>query len=220
MIRRIHCIGNSHAQVFSGQKTMIPEWPTLHNLDQYPFFKTYRLGPTIAYNFYEHHFPKVLEILETIQIDKETEAVLLCSSEVDCRWHLPRQIQLQNDKKDHQIVAECVERYFRSFIHLKDLGYKVFAFGTHPTTTSGHCDTGDVVFGNVEYRNRICRLFNTFLWSNCQIHGINFISIYEQLVDENNITKMEYLMDYCHLKSEKCMPLILNAFAKLGYILR
>ena len=44
----IHCIGDSHSAVFSGEETMQPEWPELAS-NKLPFFKSYRLGPATAY---------------------------------------------------------------------------------------------------------------------------------------------------------------------------
>ena len=44
----IHCIGDSHSAVFSGEETMQPEWPILAS-NKLPNFNSYRIGPATAY---------------------------------------------------------------------------------------------------------------------------------------------------------------------------
>lgn len=200
----IHCIGNSHVWLFNGESDEnFP--PTKQILSG---FRTHHLGPIIAYNFMDHHLPKVLEILKNIP---KTDSVMLIVGEVDCRWHLPFQAHQQN-KSNEEIVKECLDRFFPALLMIKNLGYKVYGWGTHPTTTHDHMDPpGDgvtgPVFGNVENRNQICLLWNTYLKELCEKNDMEYISIYHHLVDENNITKMEYFRDYCHL-SNKCLDLI------------
>ena len=45
----IHCIGDSHSSVFSGEEKMQDVWPERSN-DTIDFFRSYRIGPATAYN--------------------------------------------------------------------------------------------------------------------------------------------------------------------------
>lgn len=127
----IHCIGNSHVQVFSGADPMV-YWPdTAQNL--VPGFRTYNIGPIIAYNFTTKHLPKVRQVIEKEKIGKigSTDSIMLVVGEVDCRWHLPYQASLQ--KRDAlDVVQETVGRYFESFLLLRETGYNVIAWALTP----------------------------------------------------------------------------------------
>lgn len=204
----IHCIGNSHVWIFNGEDdSHFP--PTRQVL---PYFKTYHIGPVIAYNFVEHHLPRVVQELRAHGVAPGSK-VMLCVGEVDCRWHLPYQCQ-QQGRSAKDIVKPCLDRYFRSFLLLKEQGYEMYAWAAHPSTDHGHMDppgtdTVGPVFGLQQLRNNITVQWNSYLEQLCLKHGVKFVSIYRHLVDGKNVTKMEYLRDYCHL-SHKCVPFILK----------
>jgi hypothetical protein len=52
----------------------------------------------------------------------------------------------------------------------------------------------------------------------CDEADISFISIYDKLVDENNMTRTEYFKDYCHLIYDKCFPMFLSELQGMGYL--
>jgi hypothetical protein len=189
----IHCIGNSHVRAFSASN-----------------IAAHHIGPVIAYNFLEHHFFKIKGHLRLIS---NNDYVSLIAGEVDCRYHLPLQADTQG-KTDIEVTTDCVDRFFRCFKILKDENYNLIAFATHPTTTEPHDmsdPTNKPIYSSCIRRNNICILWNRRLKELCDNEDIPFISIYEKLVDENNITKMEYFEDYCHLDGEKVKPLIEEA---------
>jgi hypothetical protein len=198
---KFFCIGNSHVNIFRGIDQV---WGN----DTIDLFTTKHLGATIAYNFYEHHYPQVLDYLSSTNINMQTDYVMLIVGEVDCRWHLPKQAEIQNINIEH-LVEECINRYFRCYLDLINRGYKVIVWGGHPSTTSGHCDNADSpVYGNCEYRNTITLYWNNYLKQLSEKNNIPFLSIIKYLIDDNNLTKMEYFMDYCHLKSSMVMPFV------------
>lgn len=202
----IYCIGNSHVWIFTGDTT---SFPPIENNKLTPF-KTEYIGPTIAYNFFDHHLPKVMKILVD-KVDKEKDTVMLVVGEVDCRWHLPFQANLQKRKLE-DLVLECVNRFFKSILFIQQQGYKVCTWGPHPTTTREHTNDGETfIYGDVQTRNNACLLWNKYLRGLCEKHNIKFHSIYSKLVDGNNVTKMEYLRDYCHL-SDEAIPFIIEEF--------
>ena len=197
---KIHFIGNSHVSLFSGSYDLFQK-------DQIDIFKTYHLGPTIAYNFYEHHFFKVLEIIKNSDINKEEDYICLVVGEVDCRWHLPLQANIQN-KNINDIVIECVNRFFRCHLELQRMGYKIISWGGHPSTTSGHCDNLNCpVFGECLYRNKIGNIFKNYLKEISDSNNIKFVSIYDYLLNDDGTTNMSFFRenDYCHLNPNKCL---------------
>ena len=198
---KIFCIGNSHVNIFRGVDQI---WGD----DKIEIFTTMHLGPTIAYHFYEHHYPRVLEYLSSTHFNMKDDYVMLIVGEVDCRWHIPKQADIQNRKME-SVIEECVDRYFRCYVDLINRGYKVIVWAGHPSTTDGHCDNLDCpIYGNCEYRNMISLHWNYYLKKISEEHNIPFLSIIHYLIDDNNITKMEYFMDYCHLKSSMVLPFV------------
>lgn len=109
----IHCIGNSHAHYFTQSHPGSVECNKENQL-----FNSYSIGPIIAYNFYEHHLPKVYKVLEKINY-KQDDYILLIVGEVDCRWHLPKMIEI-NNLDINEAINECVDRYFKTIIELKN----------------------------------------------------------------------------------------------------
>jgi len=178
------------------------------NFDSF-YFKSHHIGPVISYNFLENHMKSVNDILPSI--NKNDDYLTLVVGEVDCRLHIPLQADKQN-RTDDIIVEECVGRLFRCYDILIECGYNVFCLGTHPTTTECHDMSSDdrPIYGDVVRRNNICVLWESYLKIESDKRGIKFISIYRYLVDKNNITKMEYFQDYCHLIGSEVYPFIVK----------
>jgi len=204
----IFVFGNSHAHVFTNTHPA-----TLGLGGQNDNFTSVSLGPTIAYNFYEHHYLTMLNWVNRLNINKEKDYIVLAIGEVDCRWHLPYQASIQN-KTNEEIVTECIDRYFRVYLDLKNKGYKIIGWGGHPSTISGHNnDPNNPVFGDCLTRNKISLYWNNLLEKKCLDNEITFISIINDLIDENGLTKMEYFDDYCHLNYN-------NIKDKLNYLFK
>lgn len=204
----IHLIGNSHVNTFSNDDKL--------NLSfENEYFKSHHIGPVIAYNFYEHHMGAVNEIIVNNNIN-EKDYISLIVGEVDCRLHLPLQADNQN-KTDDEIVDECVIRLFRCYDELINRGHNVIVFSTHPTTIENHNMSAEdrPIYGDVVRRNNICLMWNKKLQTLCEIKNIKYVNFYDLLVDEHNITKMEYFLDYCHLNSCMSYPYILEKIKKV-----
>jgi len=205
---KIYCIGNSHVNIFRGIDTVFGD-------DNIDLFTTHHIGPTVAYNFYENHYPKVLEYLSCANIDKQNDYVMLIVGEVDCRWHLPKQAEVQN-KNIEELIEECIDRFFRCYLDLVNIGYKVIVWGVHTSTTDGHNDDLSCpVYGNCEYRNKISLYWNDYLQKMSENNNLKILSIIKYLLDDNNLTKMEYFLDYCHLKSSMVIPFVYNELDKI-----
>jgi hypothetical protein len=207
----IYVFGNSHANVFTNTR------PGNFGLGKkHSKFISYCLGPVIAYNFFEHHHNKILNVIEELKVSKE-DWIVLAVGEVDCRWHLPFQAHQQN-RNYAEIVDECVDRFFRSHMSLKEKGYNVIGWGGHPSTTSGHNnDNESPIFGDCLYRNTISKYWDKSLEKRCHENDIEYVSILNYFIDENNgLTKMEYYSDYCHLDHEKVETIISNAFERFN----
>lgn len=198
---KFYFIGNSHVNIFRGSHRLFDQ-------DLLELFRTEHLGPTIAYNFYEHHYPKVLEYLERTQIDKENDYICIVVGEVDCRWHLPKQSEVQN-RPINDLVEEAINRFFRCYLDLKERGYKVITWGGHPSTTSGHDDDlNKPVYGDCVTRNKISLYWNDYLKKISDENNVKFLSVMKYLIDDDGLTKMDFFLDYCHLNTWKILPFV------------
>lgn len=204
----IYVFGNSHANTFTGTSPGNTGVWSANNK-----FASYSLGPVIAYNFKDHHYSKVLKILEEIEI-KKNDYILFAVGEVDHRWHLPKRA-VDTSQTIEKVTVECVDRFFEVLIDLKRKNYNVIAWGSHPSTTGGHNENLErPVFGSCLTRNLIGKCWNNRLHDLCVQFEIDFVSIFDSLVDENYLTKMEYYIDYCHLDPDKVKDMLENKFEK------
>lgn len=214
----IYCIGDSHVSFFSGKDKIQPLWPKPSD-DVLPYFKTFRLGPILAHSLSKYGSTmKGRELLFVLldrgisvserEIPPESK-VLLCFGEIDCRAHLSKQAQRQK-REVSSVVSESVERYFSAILEVDNLGYDILVWNVIPSTKSIMRNTNNFpTLGTCAERNHISQLFNSYLETLCNFHDIKFISIFDDLVDKNGLTRMEYYKDQIHL-SQKAMPLVLS----------
>lgn len=206
----IHCIGDSHASFFSGQDKIYPLW-TDPSQDCLPMFRSYRLGPVLAYNLCKEGTTtqgreNLFTVLEQIKIHSK---VMLCFGEIDCRAHLLKQSVLQN-RSIEEVVHECVDRYFSVILEVADKQYDLLIWNVIPSSryeTVGNKDFP--LYGTCRERNQVSKLFNQYLAELCVKKRIKFISIFDKLIDQDGLTRMEFYRDRVHL-SQKAMPFVLE----------
>jgi hypothetical protein len=129
--------------------------------------------------------------------------IILVVGEVDCRFHLPKQADIQQ-RTDEDITKECIVRLMRCYDEIAAKGYRIIGFGTHPTTLKEqYLNEDGPIYGDWHRRNNICLIWNSELELQCKSRCIKYFSIYDLLVDSNNRTRTEYYVDYCHLDSVK-----------------
>jgi hypothetical protein len=204
----IHCFGNSHTSLFTGQNIIHSKAIYGgHDFDILPDFRTYPMGAIVCYNFTQNHFPKMMEYINSADVIGSDDYIMLMVGEVDCRWHIPFQAKEQGVSL-YVIIKECIDRYFESIEELNK-NRNVIIWGVHPSTNTGHNnDPSNPVFGDVITRNKIAEDFNIYLTMKCSKEGIPFVSIFKHLVNFDLTTKMEYFRDYCHL-DKSCLEFAL-----------
>jgi len=206
----IHCIGDSHSAVFSGEDVMQPIYPQTSN-NTSPYFKCYRIGAATAYQL-SNKEPILTQIIQ--RHVRDGDKVLFCFGEVDIRAHLKKQMGEQGISVK-EIVKECVDRYFDVLLMYKDRGIDVLAWGVIASWHESKIYTGGPSFGTNLERNELTKEFNSYLQELCLKNDIVFVSVFEDMTDDNNITIPEYLDDWegshIHL-SQTAFPLIIKAF--------
>jgi hypothetical protein len=213
----IHCIGDSHSAVFSGEEKMQPTW-TEPASNLLPYFKSYRIGPATAYQLSTKR-PIIEYLINSINLSSEDQ-LMFCFGEVDIRAHLIKQSNIQ-DRPVVDLVIECVGRYIDAIKYYKKYGSKIIIWGTIASWSDTKKYTGGPSFGSNRERNLVTFAFNTALQMECARENFEFISIFDKMIDDNMETIPEFLDDWegshMHL-SQRAMPTILETFSKKGLI--
>lgn len=206
----IHCIGNSHVNTFSNS-------PHLNLIFRNDFFCSHHIGPVTAYSFRKKHLIKVWDYI--YKSVSKTDYIIIIAGEVDCRLHLPQKAD-ELKIPDETMVINCMKEFFPCIKEIKEKGFKILSFGTHPTTTQKHnmSDINNPIYSSPERRNNICLIWNKELQKLSIENNIPFFSIYNHLVNNKNQTLMEYFIDYCHIKGSLVYKFIIDKLKMLNVI--
>jgi hypothetical protein len=211
----IHCIGDSHSAVFSGEETMQPEWPQIAS-NKLPYFNSYRLGPATAYQL-ENKKHLIDDIIN--KHVKENDSILFCFGEVDIRAHLMKQMSLQSRTLE-DIVKECVDRYFDVILSYKNKNINCIVWGPIASWHESKRYSGPS-FGTCVERNKITKEFNRYVEELCIKNDVHFVTIFYDMINENYETNTYYLDDWngshMHL-SQTSMSIILERFKEKNLI--
>lgn len=209
----IHCIGDSHASVFSNEEVMQPVWPMRSN-DKSKYFRSYRIGPATAYQL-ENKISTIMDIIKNVV--KKDDKILFCFGEVDIRAHLIKQ-SIEQQKDIERIVDECVNRYTNTILYFKNLGYNVMVWGPIASWCNSKPYGGPSYGTNLE-RNNVTRLFNENVKNFCDKNDIDFITVFYDMLLENGETNPDSLDDWdgahIHL-SQRMFPIIMEKFKKIN----
>lgn len=208
----IHCIGDSHSAVFSGEDRMQPCWPEpAANL--IPYFKSYRIGAATAYQIHNKQ-PLIEAVLHNANLKPE-DKIMFCFGEVDNRNHLIKQSRLQN-RSIEDIVDECVNRYISALELYKKYNLPIIIWG--PIASCYDCIPQ---VGSIEERNNSTKLFNQKVEQKCNEVGFEFITIFYDMINDDLTTNKYFLDDWpdslMHL-SQRAMPTIIEKFKSKNLI--
>ena len=223
--------GNSHAALLTGappsgnkvsKQRQRPAGRGFTDVNpDYPF-RTWFLGPILAYNFYEHHLHKIYEFMNDYpHYFNNNSYITLCVGEIDCRVHLPKYIS--NERSLENVVEECIDRYHRAIQDLVNNKKKVVIIGSLPSMSDDSirrlmplAEQKYNVAGTSEMRNKITRYWDQYHEFICRSNDIPFVSIYDSLVDECGKTKEDFFVDFIHLSYDKTIQLWIKEFEKKG----
>lgn len=213
----IHCIGDSHSAVFSGEEAMQPCWPD-PAANTLPYFKSYRIGPATAYQLVNKQ--TIIEsLIDSLDLGVD-DKLMFCFGEVDIRAHLIKQAKMQ-DRPVNDLVVECVDRYINALNYYKKYGVQIIVWGPIASWSEEKEYTGGPSFGTNQERNWVTFAFNIALQLACVREGFKFVSIFYDMVTDDMKTIPDFLDDWegshMHL-SQRAMPTILKAFEKRGLI--
>ena len=176
----LHCIGDSHASIFSGSEVMQHTWPQRSN-DSIPGIRSYRIGAATAYNL-KNKKETIDEILNSVL--RNEDLAMFCFGEVDCRAHLKKQMDLQSRCLD-DIVEECVDRYFSVIMYYYLQGVSVAVWGPVASHGIENPYTTGPSFGTPEERNKITEKFNVYLKFLCSEKCIPFATAFYAMTEDS-----------------------------------
>lgn len=214
-LRVVHVIGDSHVSLFSGRDEMVGAWPR-PSRDLHPRFRTYRLGPALAYRLPDARTTsrgreRLLTVLAFGGIPRAA-TVLLSFGEIDCRYHLPRVIECTG-RPAEEVVRECVSRYASVVREVRDLGFDTLVWGVIPALEqdpSGE-DAEYPHWGTAEKRNDVIRRFNDLLSRELSGDGIPVVSVFDRLIGtDGTLPDARWYMDRVHLSSA-ALPVAIEA---------
>jgi hypothetical protein len=171
----VYVVGDSHAGFYG----------------KIDFCKPTNIGTILAWTFKDKK-----EVSE--YLDKNCPKgswILFCFGEVDCRWHLWKNIN----------VKDCVDRYVEGLRKFKN-EYKLILVGPVATTwlDSEELNSEYPSYRTHVMRNVITRHFNDWLEYRCFEEKIPFITVFPKLINEDFVTKKEYYgNDSVHLYSDE-----------------
>ena len=113
-MKKLICIGDSHASFFSGQNKMQPEFPGQSD-NQIAGLEGVRLGAVLAYSLHRSNTQEKgrEKLFQKIQSLNTTEhAVMLCFGEIDCRYHILKQAEIRTQPLEN-VIEDCVNKYFQ-----------------------------------------------------------------------------------------------------------
>ena len=165
-----------------------------------PFFKVFNLGAALAFNLNTYDTTtrtrEKLDWMIESQIIPTGSWIISSFGEIDLRVHILK----EGHSKAAERVSSTLRNYFEFLDRMTLAGFKMIVYG--PIASQK-----DEWFRNPEFprsgseveRNKWTLVFNEELCTFCQEKGLPFITLFYELIDENFLTRAEFIQDECHL---------------------
>ena len=199
----VHVIGDSHVNFFSGEESIFRTWRH-PSKDAIGKFRTYWLGPALAYN---------LPDLGTTVRAREKLFWLLAFGEIDCRFHLLKQAEFQH-RHIEELVCECAQRYADVVREVQALGFRPLVWNVVPTGQPLSAEESNPQlphWGEPGERNLVSRRFNDAVSAALEGSGVPVVTIFDALIGSDGLALRDpYYVDAVHL-GQRAMPLAMVA---------
>jgi len=209
-------IGDSHSSFFGGTETILPFQAAAPLRG--PVFEVHHVGPGLAASLVERESEnntraKALNALRG-RDPATTRAVILCFGEIDCRFHIVRRAgsdAFGNKTRLRRSIEVTAHRYLSFVLEVALAGFRPIIFGPIATTLLRYEPPYEwPTLGSTVERNEVTRELNDMLCTLSMPHRIDFISIFECLIDHTLQTRNEFYFDGVHL-GRAAWPLFVNA---------
>lgn len=203
-----YCFGDSHSSIFTGEDIILHPNQTKSN----KYFNTTSIGPVLAYNAPNKGLHEKINKL------KDSDNVIVCLGEIDCRAQVHR--RLSKDSNYKMVIDDIIENYLSTFIKTKNHNIKLFSV-TPPLKERPHWNyykanpnSFDSPCGTIEERVAYKKYFNKRLEEMVSYVNIEFISIYDELTYKNGTGKEIFYKDDIHLNPARTFYLIKRKILK------
>jgi hypothetical protein len=210
---KVLCVGDSHSSLFSGFDAIQPIFPLRSN-NRYLQFETIHLGPILAYSLNKlssKHLgrEKLFQLIE--ERSSSENAILFCFGEIDCRYHLIRQSEIQHLPLE-VIVQDCVKQYFSVIMEVRDRGFSTLVWNIPPPSNYAFSNPEFPHHGSFERRQYATGLFNEMLKNHCESCGVPFLEA-NPLYTVFNRVHPKFFFDGLHL-SQYVFPYFIKALIR------
>lgn len=195
---------------------MCPIWPAPHS-DRYIELKAIRVGAVTAHNLIARNSSsrgreKVLRVLRFLP---RNARILFVFGEIDCRAHILKHASSANNSELDRAIRNTVERYVSFLREIQGEGFRLAVWGPIASSSKVISGVRFSTVGSEEERNKVTKRFNEILMKSCEESSVVFVSIFSELVSENEKTNSYYYMDDIHL-AQTAMPLAETALIENG----
>lgn len=209
----ILCVGDSHSSLFSGYDEIQPIYP-LPSKNQFRQFETIHLGPILAYSLSRPNTKhlgreKLFQLIE--ERSSSEYALLFCFGEIDCRYHLIRQSEIQHLPLE-VIVQDCARQYFSVINEIRNRGFSTLVWNIPPPSNETFSNPEFPHHGSFERRQFATGLFNEKLKSQCASYGVPFLEV-NPLYTVFNRVHPKFFFDGLHL-SQYVFPYFVKALIR------
>lgn len=164
------------------------------------------LGPYLAWTFSKH----VDNINATINNNK-IKNILVCLGEIDCRFHIGRQIKKRINESKDDIIKSTVDAYTNALVKCtQNNTILVGAWGPPGSSWGPQIPHQEYPReGTEQERNCYSKLFNDELKEQCESKNLIYLSIFDKLINQDFTTNRQfYLNDTVHLNPSVVIPII------------
>jgi len=193
-----HVFGDSHVALFSGVDQRAEGFP--NERDTLPAFRTYQMGPVLAYNF-SKWLPQLQKWIDFYNIT----SLIFYVGEIDTRVHIVKHAQIKGVSIG-EITRRVVERYVDVIIRINKLVKDVIVFGPHPQYKQKSGEVNDEHFGTYDQIYEAGKLFNVYL----RDINVRAVSLFDTMMEHKLNEDRAYYMDDFHLKPTMCLPMALK----------
>lgn len=189
----IHCFGDSHTSILSGENRLVPAGA---NTWSEPFSINH-LGPYLAYNLPHKNWGGFECVPE--------HSVLFSFGEIDCRCHVHKHVTNENTYQN--IIDNMVTQYMNLLtpytcanVYVLDITPCLveYPFKMYFDQMPSEIEQGYHHQGTLEQRNTYKKYMSDKLREECDLRGYKFLSTFEHVLG-----KSEMYVDNIHLSGQK-----------------
>ncbi len=195
-------MGDSHSCFFSGQTnlSLIPvknDISTCSQVNDY-LFTILHLGPCLAFN--SDRYGSQNRVREKIEwLDEnfllQNDTIIISLGEIDVRTQVYKHVKA-GDGTYKDIVDDILSHYLNTLLWLKNKGYRVICYGPIGSLKDdAPLDDYRPREGLEVERNLAGRYYNEKLEHICNEHGLEFFTLFYDMVNEDNYTNKQFLSD-------------------------